>query len=219
MKQKHKKILGVFGLVLVAAMTIFASSLPSSKTQATASVTDTISVTVVGEEASVKINEDGKRGEASSVLNINVDYGKILTLYVDLSYSDGNTTHNFRLVEMPTGYGAVDSLAMSFDLKNRTYTYNGETHYLPDNFGYGEYSIHAYGYGNFEPKVPTEDYLKFKYMDQGIIVPNTGTITKKETKLMQTDYLITGLVVFLLVGISGFMFVSGKERSTRKRRK
>ena len=148
MKQKHKNFLGGIGLALVAAITATAASLPSSETQATTSITDTINVTVVGEEASVRINEIGKRDESSKILNVNINYEKVLTLYIDLSYFDGNTTQDIKLAEIPAGYTKVDSLAISFDFENRTYTYNGEAHPLPENFGYGEYSIHAYGYGN-----------------------------------------------------------------------
>ena len=58
MKKTHKKILGLFGLVLVVAVTVFAAFLPAPKTQAvdTTTVTDTISVRVVGSTPVVNLS-------------------------------------------------------------------------------------------------------------------------------------------------------------------
>ncbi len=230
MKQKHKKILGVIGLFLVVAMTILAASLPAPETQAVStsvmSHADEIVVKVVGAGAHIKVNEDGGRKDSSPKLSTDIDYQGIDKLYVDLSYINGDTTQTIRLAEIPSGYNLAGRLSLKLNFSSKTYSYNGETYTLPDDFIYGEYSIHAYGYDNSEPKVLIEDFYNFKYSEEEptptptpIPVPNTGSTTDSKINLMQTDYLITGLIIFLLVGISGFIFISRREKSSRKRRK
>ncbi|MBQ2660748.1 hypothetical protein IJF93_01585 [Candidatus Saccharibacteria bacterium] len=65
MKKTQKKILGFSGLLLVAAMTVFAAYLPVPEASATTALTDVIKVRVVGAVPDVNIN--------------NINYGEIFT--------------------------------------------------------------------------------------------------------------------------------------------
>ena len=60
MKRIHKRILGLCGLALVVAVTIFAAFLPTPETQAiSTSVTDTIVVRVIGTKPNIYFTSPG----------------------------------------------------------------------------------------------------------------------------------------------------------------
>ncbi len=221
MKQKYKRVLGVVGLVAVVAITAFAASLPAPETQAASSITDEITVRVVDEEAELYASD--RSVDTNKLAKITFNYGKILTLHLKVIYNEGQATEAVvTLPDVPAGYDVVSSLPMQLNLITGEYAYNngsGVTGNL--NLGankYGKYKIYAWGSGSGtgEKSASTE----FEYTEDGevIPVPDTGIFTSTNN-LMKKDYLITGLIIFLLVGISGFMFISGREKSTRKRRK
>lgn len=96
MKKAHKKVLGILGLLVVAAMTCAAIMMPSSEASAaTTSVTDTIVVRVVGSVPKVDI-----RGITNGAIYVNpsrafsVDYENVDNVKVYLDYTDleGTTT-------------------------------------------------------------------------------------------------------------------------------
>lgn len=217
MKQKHKKILGALGLVVVAAITAFAASLPTP-TQATSSVTDTIEVRVVGEDPSLNARGESEDNIAKTI----IDYDKIDTLHIKVILNKGTAGEKtVELPSVPAGWGITGSLMMCMNFETGEYWYEDGSG-VRGNLGFsgdGTYEVYAWGYGNGTGEV--SDCVVFKY-EQGEIVPvpvpDTGTYTNTNN-LMQTDYLITGLVIFILVGISGFMFISSREKPARKRRK
>lgn len=54
--------------------------------------------------------------------------------------------------------------------------------------------------------------------EEPIVVPDTGSVYKG-LNISSTDYLITGLLVFLVVGIGGLIFISKRDKKTVRRRK
>lgn len=215
MKQRHKKILGALGLVAVAAVTVFAASLPAP-TQATTSATDTIEVRVVGEEPSLNARGESENNIAKAI----IDYDKIDTLHIKVIFNKGTVAEKtVELPSVPAGWGVTGSLTMYMDFETGEYWY-GDGSGVRGNLGFsgdGTYEVYAWGYGNGTGEV--SDFVTFSYERGEVVpVPDTGTFTNTNN-LMQTDYLITGLVIFILVGISGFMFISSREKPARKRRK
>ena len=96
MKKAKKQCLGFFGLSLVVAMTAVAASMPTPRASAVSStITDTITVRVVGSVPDVNI-----RGIVNDATYVNperifaVDYENVETMVVSLEYTDleGNTT-------------------------------------------------------------------------------------------------------------------------------
>ena len=96
MKKAEKQCLGFFGLSLVVAMTIVAANMPAPKASAVSTtVTDTITVRVVGSVPDVNI-----RGIVNDAIYVNpernfsVDYENVETMVVSLEYTDldGNVT-------------------------------------------------------------------------------------------------------------------------------
>lgn len=96
MKKAKKQCLGFFGLSLVVAMTMIAASLPTPGASATSStITDTITVRVVGSVPDINIR--GITNDAIYVTperNFSVDYENVETMVVSLEYTDleGNVT-------------------------------------------------------------------------------------------------------------------------------
>lgn len=162
MKKTHKKVLGLVGLSIVAAVTVFAASLPVPQMRASAAteVTDTLVVEVVGEEPYVKVTgmPDGSI-ETTSEQKIGVDYQSTDDVSVSIKYTDteGNEYPTEQIVHIDPNY-CPGSLSVDIDFTTGEYSYTYE--YLDEhgekqtvtvtdqhltNFGYGSYTITANG--------------------------------------------------------------------------
>lgn len=61
-------------------------------------------------------------------------------------------------------------------------------------------------------------YVKrLTYVYEPTLVPNTGSLLAG-LNISRTDYLVTGLFVFFVAGVSGLAFVARKNKSSKKRR-
>lgn len=89
MRKTQKRILGISGLCLVAAMTVFAATLPVPGAAATSGVTDTIKVRVVGSVPDVNILgiENGEIITSPSQF-FTVEYENVETVSVVLEHTD-----------------------------------------------------------------------------------------------------------------------------------
>ena len=176
MKKTHKKIFGLFGLVLVAAVTIFAAFLPVPKTQATVNqVVDTLTVRVVGTTPAVSLSGiTSGSAVTSGSQEVGITYENIEKLLATLKYTDvnGNVFEQNLLDNVPVSYVAGVS-DISLDLWNGTYSYSYE--YYVDGgtatatgsgdllgFGYGEYVFTASG--DSIEGVPAESSVSFSYV-------------------------------------------------------
>lgn len=150
MKKTPKKVLGCFGLVLVATMTIFAAFLPYPEALAVSSVTDTIVVRVLAGSPDVNINSPAS---GSIFVNPNqtvtFDYSKATDVLVTMEK------------EMPSGTPQVYTL------------FSGHPDQEPGNgsvnldlseaiYGYGEYT--AIIRGDNGNGLVDEDSVKFSYV-------------------------------------------------------
>ncbi len=131
MKKIHKKILGIFGIVAVAAITAVAAFMPIPKTQAISSMTDTITVRVVNSVPEVTI--DGIENETkvtSPGQNFTVHYQNATDVKITIDFTDANGNKTTYLLD-------------EFDAD-----YNeGEKAYTVPNYGYGTYQINVRGEG------------------------------------------------------------------------
>jgi hypothetical protein len=48
-------------------------------------------------------------------------------------------------------------------------------------------------------------------------VPNTGAMTFGKLNISKTDYLVTGLIIFSIVGVGGIYLITHNKRSRKKR--
>lgn len=189
MKKTHKKIFGLFGLVLVVAVTIFAAFLPGPKTQAVdiTEVVDTIKVRVVGSTPAVSVAGITANSTVTSASqNLVVTYENIKDLNLKLQYTDvdGNV-YEEELFNAPVEYVAGVS-NVSINLKTGEYTYDYQTYDAETesvvtvsglsgwltNCGYGEYVLTASG-SSIEGAT-AEDIVNFKYL------PVDASITEED---------------------------------------
>ena len=97
MKKTHKRMLGFFGLSLVAMMTVVAATMPTPGVVAleSPSVTDTLTVIVVGNSPYGDIESPQNNAVVTNPSqNLTVNYGKVKEITVYLKYidEDGQTT-------------------------------------------------------------------------------------------------------------------------------
>ena len=106
MKKTQKKVLGLLGLVLVVAITVIAAVLPGPEASATASVTDTISVRVVGSVPNVTIlGIDNGEIITSPNQTFTVEYENSNIVTVTLKHIDlDGETHTYLLDEKEVDY-------------------------------------------------------------------------------------------------------------------
>ena len=83
-----------------------------------------------------------------------------------------------------------------------------------EGLAYGEYTgtiTYKDGSGKI---VGDSKPIKIKYDGEAIIVPDTGSFFQG-LNISREDYLITGLIVFMVAGIAGFAFVKMKGKNRR----
>lgn len=297
MRTQTKKAFGLFGLLLVAAMTVFAATLPVPEATAVSTVTDTIVVRVIGETPHVEftgVSSDETFTTPNQTFSYIYDNTKTVTITLEYTDLDGNT-HEYILETIDADYN-VGSGTLDLNLAG-------------PNYGFGDYVLTISG--DHQSALPDEDAIKFSYYpftatvtesddsdnatltldydedetdidklevevrdengnivpgippititppekeieipladnhlpagtytvtitaydDNGdvlytktityvyepTLVPNTGSVFAG-LNISKSDYLITGLFIFFVVGIAGLAFVAKKNKSTRKRR-
>ena len=162
MKKTHKKIIGLFGLVFVVAMTIFATFLPSPGASALSSVTDEITVVVLGGEPSASINnpDSGDKFLTPDQV-IDIDYSNIKSYRIVLTYTDedGNVTTATVIENNTPGEHGPDS-------------YNFRP--IAESYGYGTYVFRLEAVGNDDSSLG--DAVEFEY-----VAIEADTTTDSET--------------------------------------
>ena len=162
MKRTHKKILGFCGLLLVAAMTLFAAFMPVPDTQAAdgTTITDTVEVRVVSQAANINISGIVPGSNiTSSSQHLKIDYENIENLTSTMTYTglDGKV-HEMPFLDLPVAY-AVGVSNIDIDFKTGAYTYDymyydstddtiktsTNNHGQLSHYGYGEYIMKAFG--------------------------------------------------------------------------
>ena len=151
MRKTPKKVIGLFGLVLVAAMTVFAASLPSPNAEAvgTSSVTDSIVVTVL---------------PPAYVANVS-----FLDHTEDIPYINPNQNINFNYsgveqVKITLEYTNKSGATSSYVVHDQSVNPDGNTETLAldlSNYGYGRYEVKLEGSGQYGS---AQDIIKFSYV-------------------------------------------------------
>ena len=150
MRKTHKKILGFLSLGLVAAMTIFAATLPIPGAKAaTSTVTDVIRVTVIGSQVKVDIVEpqDNDVVFTSSTQDVTVESQHAKTVTVTGVYTDENGA------DTPLNIFTYNPANVS-DTKTETLDLN--------TYGFGTYTITAVA--EDESGITDEDIKTFTYI-------------------------------------------------------
>lgn len=147
MRKTQKNILGVLGLLLVVAMTIVATFVPGLGVSATSTMTDNITVRVVGSTPNVEIK--GIDPDASLVnpkQTIIVEYENLEELKVVIIYKDKNGVEHEETLVNTTVPPESGQYPVNIDLSDSRYPYT-------------DYTIVATGTGY--DGVSDEEYVEF----------------------------------------------------------
>lgn len=143
MKKTKKRVLGLLGLVLVIITTIFAAFLPGPEASAEGgitSVTDTISVRVVGSVPDI-LNVKPINGSVFIYpdQDLSFDYENVEYLTITIRYTDkDDVEHIIPLLEKDDPESFVDYVPG---------TYSTPLDLLAEDYGYGEYRVEIVGIG------------------------------------------------------------------------
>lgn len=151
MKKTKKRILGYSGLILLTAVTIYAAFLPNPNASAVSSMTDSITVRVIGNAPSAEIITPAS-GETTvrSDWPIKIDYENTKSLDVVLEYTDRDGIIHTKLLRSgPIEGGETGSLAFDFNT-------------LSEEFGFGDYTLRLSGVGVDNVALPG-DSVTFSY--------------------------------------------------------
>lgn len=143
MKKTKKRVLGLLGLTLVVITTIFAAFLPGPEASAEGgitSVTDTISVRVVGSVPDI-LNVKPINGSVFIYpdQDLSFDYENVEYLTITIRYTDkDDVEHIIPLLEKDDPESFVDYIPGS---------YSTPLDLLAEDYGYGEYRVEIVGIG------------------------------------------------------------------------
>ena len=163
MRKNKKRLLGLFGLSVVAIMFGVAVSIPEKKALAeTKQVQDMLVVQVIGESPSVTIiGIEDEDTEISAQQNFTVTYDNVENVTITLEYTDEDGVKHTKIIDSIPSDGSSGEKSYSIDLRE------GE-----DGFGYGEYKIIVRG--TDEDGIYDEKVVSFEY------VPVQASIEKDE---------------------------------------
>ena len=162
MRKTKKRALGILGLSLVAVMTFAATMIPGPEASATASITDTIQVRVIGSTPMVKFDQPKQNTETTnSTQNFNILYENVTQVRIAASYTnkDGVTVSAGEKIYSDLSY-APGSQSFPWDLST---------------LGYGKYVFSLYGTGSEGSEVPF-DSIVVEYL------PIIGSAAQAEDK-------------------------------------
>ncbi len=196
MRKKLKTFFGRMGLVAVVAMTIFAYSLPSPEASAT-NAAGNINVTLQVIEPEITTAKINSPNDGDIILE------NIFSLIFDYTYAH---VYEATVINVKTD----QSLDFSGTLEPEE---NGIVN-IPDidlkNIGgVGDYIV-TVRVTNKETGDFAEDSVRFTYKTNIPEVPDTGNFSTS-LNITQTDYLISGLVVFLAISF-GLLLLVRKDR-------
>lgn len=167
MRKTKKRVFGLLSLALVVATTVFAALLPGPEASAITSVTDTISVRVVGSVPDVNITSPAN----NSVFvipdqSLSFDYENVGDVLVTIAYTNkDNETSSYILANFDADYNAG--------------TYSHDLRLLEEGYGYGKYLVTIKGTGlavdeETGGRVYDEDLVEFWFF------PVTGEAAEDE---------------------------------------
>ena len=174
MKRQKKRLLGFFGLSLVAIMAVVAATIPGPGTSALTSVTDTIQITVVGTVPSVKFKEpDHSISTTESENSLLIGYENVDVIKVKIKRKgEEGTIDEQGYTGLGYGTGEVPT------------TINFENYGTPEDHGYGEYVISLYGVGESSGEAEYDSIvIKYVPIVAGPVIQGEGESGEKDGKV------------------------------------
>ena len=162
MKKTQKKILGVFGLSVVAATTIYAATLPAPEAHAATTAVDTLRVQVINGVPFVELTTNEPNVTTDPNYTFKVSYNSVSLVKLRLEYTANNGT---------TESKDLTPWSSDFMPGERNITLNLTDG--ADGYGYGIYKIMAIGTGADGIDTP-EELLRFIYAGAKIVESDEG---------------------------------------------
>lgn len=161
MKKTQKRVLGLCGLTVVVATTVFAATLPSPSVSAVGGTqaTDHLQVRVVGDKANIDIISPTSGSTVlSPVQDMRFEYEGVDKITVNIRYTDPDgVTHDYVYDEIYVNYAPSE--------------YNGTIDLSGANYGYGEYTVTVVGEG--ADGIPGTDSISFSYYPADVTIEET----------------------------------------------
>lgn len=158
MKRARKRVLGFLGLTIVAATTVFAASLPERGASALSSVTDTVTIRVVGSSPGVNITEPSSGGVyVKPNFTFQSIYENVETATITLKRTDEHDVEHEYVIDALVPDYAPGGIGHGIDLSS---------------YGYGKYVLSIRGVGQGD--IPVEDSIAFTYL------PVTGEVEEDD---------------------------------------
>lgn len=149
MKKTRKKIFGLFGLAIVAVTTIFAAALPGPEASATSTMTDTITVRVIGAGPNITMESPTPDTVVTnSEQRIAFTYEGIEQVQIIVKYTDADGVTHEHLIDTISAGGNPGTYDELIDLSSA-------------DFGFGDYVIEVSGEGS--DGVPEKETVSFSY--------------------------------------------------------
>ena len=174
MKRQKKRLLGFFGLSIVAIMTVVAATIPGPGTSALTSVTDTIQITVVGDVPSVKFKDpDHSITTTDPTHTLLIGHENVDVVKVKIKRKGEDSV-----------IGEYDYTGLNYGAGEVTTNINIEDYGTPENHGYGEYVISLYGV-DVDGSEAEYDSIMVKYVPiiAGPVVQGEGESGDKDGKV------------------------------------
>ena len=166
MKKTQKKVFGLTGLALVAAMTTYAAILPAPEASATQNITDTIQVRVVGSVPEVNFTyPTGNVTVSNPNQELKISHENVKTATISLNYTDNNGTE-YKIEDYKT-------LDLDYAAGESTIQTN-----LSD-YGYGIFEFTVSAFGN--DGVPDTDAIVITY------IPVQGAVEDQDDGSVKVD--------------------------------
>lgn len=154
MKKTNKKLIGLFGLAFVIAMTIVASTLPGPMASAISSVTDHVTVVVLNPEEAPAANIGSPSSGDKFITpeqEISINYHNIKSYKLIVTYTDENgVEHPSETVVEENVEGGVGPASHNFRA-------------IAEQFGYGKYTLRLDAIGDDDAPLPG-DTIEFEYV-------------------------------------------------------
>lgn len=133
-----------------------------------------------------------------------IDEGEIEKFIIEVYDKDGNLISPLSPIEVPSPEKQVELPFDDYDLESGKYTIKITAYDKNDKTLSIRYLYKDYDSGKDIPVPDTN-------------APDTGGLFKS-LNISQSDFMITGLLIFFMVGIAGIVFVAKKDKKNSRRR-
>ncbi|MDO4753108.1 MAG: hypothetical protein Q4A36_02685 [Candidatus Saccharibacteria bacterium] len=160
------------------------------------------------------IDGSGSGREITIIIGVHVDIDVVTTLETAIYDENGNLVRNV-VIDRATGNAKVYDKNGNFLFDASGVYVNGKLKFIMDGLEHGIYKAHLRFFNANHKQIGGTIIYTIDYTSgTPIIVPDTGSFFQG-LNISREDYLITGIVVFAIIGVVGFGIVK-KAHGTKR---